>query len=148
MTSIKINIPLWLLDARFLWKSGKKFIFMNPFSLSYVPHSGSLSRSNTRSSPLFPTQVNLRASLPNRMLRHFERSMPQTHSPGHTIPLVGDLKGDPLDWMQCCFNAAYVDSASWGTCSLMWRLSISALDKAALDAFILPSRQGAQSRFQ
>jgi hypothetical protein len=58
----------------------------------------------------------------------------------------GDLKGDPLDWIQRYFDA-HVYSANWGTCSLLLRLPISALDKATLDPFTLPSRSGAQSGF-
>jgi hypothetical protein len=58
----------------------------------------------------------------------------------------GDLKGNPLDWMQRYFDA-HVYSANWGTCSLMLRLPLTALDKAVLDPFTLPSRCGAQSGF-
>jgi hypothetical protein len=58
----------------------------------------------------------------------------------------GDLKGDPLDWMQRYFDA-HVYSANWGACSLMLRLPLSALDKAVLDPFTQPSRCGVQSGF-
>lgn len=53
----------------------------------------------------------------------------------------GDLKGDPLDWMQRYFDA-HVYSANWGTCSLLLRLPVSALNKAELAPF-----SGAQSGF-
>ncbi|EIC28617.1 MULTISPECIES: hypothetical protein [Methylomicrobium] len=59
----------------------------------------------------------------------------------------GDLKGDPLDWVQRYFDA-HVYSASWGTCSLMLRLPLSALDKDMLDPFTQSSRCGAQSGFR
>ncbi|MGZ4960830.1 MAG: hypothetical protein ACXV7J_16440 [Methylomonas sp.] len=58
----------------------------------------------------------------------------------------GNLKGDPLDWMQRYFDA-HVYSANWGNCSLMLRLPLSALDKTLLDEFTCSSVCGAQSDF-
>ncbi len=58
----------------------------------------------------------------------------------------GNLKGDPLDWMQRYFDA-HVYSANWSNCSLMLRLSLSALDKGLLDAHTRKSVCGAQSDF-
>lgn len=46
----------------------------------------------------------------------------------------GDLKGDPLDWMQRYFDA-YVYSANWASCRFMLRLPKNAFDKSAIAAF-------------
>ncbi|WP_347988389.1 hypothetical protein [Methylomonas sp. AM2-LC] len=58
----------------------------------------------------------------------------------------GDLKGDPLDWMQRYFDA-HVYSANWGTCSLMLRLPVSTLDKEMLEHFTVSTRTWAQPCF-
>lgn len=58
----------------------------------------------------------------------------------------GDLKGDPLDWMQRYFDA-HVYSANWGSCRLLLRLPRGTLDAAALDDFTRPSQTGAESGF-
>lgn len=58
----------------------------------------------------------------------------------------GNLKGDPLDWMQRYFDA-HVYSTNCGSCSLMLRLPLSALDQATQEQFTLPSERGAQSNF-
>lgn len=58
----------------------------------------------------------------------------------------GDLKGDPLDWMRCYFDA-HVYSANWGSCRLMLRLPRSVLDKVVLDDFVQRSQTGARSGY-
>ncbi|MGZ0079226.1 hypothetical protein [Methylomonas sp. YC3] len=58
----------------------------------------------------------------------------------------GNLKGDPLDWMQRYFDA-HIYSANWGNCSLMLRLPLSALDKELLASYTRKSVCGAQSDF-
>ena len=50
----------------------------------------------------------------------------------------GDLKGDPLDWMQRYFDA-HVYFSNWGSASFMLRLPLAALDEAALADFLQPS---------
>lgn len=50
----------------------------------------------------------------------------------------GDLKGDPLDWMQRYFDA-HVYSANWGCCRLMLRLPRAVLEAAELAPFIAPA---------
>ena len=50
----------------------------------------------------------------------------------------GDLKGDPLDWMQRYFDA-HVYSANWGSCRPMLRLPRAALEAAELAPFIAPA---------
>jgi len=50
----------------------------------------------------------------------------------------GDLKGDPLDWMQRYFDA-HVYFANWGSCRFMLRLPLAALNEAALADFLQPS---------
>ncbi len=52
----------------------------------------------------------------------------------------GDLKGDPLDWMQRYFDA-HVYSANWGSCRLMLRLPRAALEAAELAPFIAPATE-------
>jgi len=52
----------------------------------------------------------------------------------------GDLKGDPLDWMRRYFDA-HVYYANWGSCSLLLRLPRATLEKAVLNAFVLPARR-------
>lgn len=58
----------------------------------------------------------------------------------------GDLKGEPLDWMQRYFDA-HVYSANWGSCRLLLRLPESALDKSMLDDCTRPSASGAAADF-
>ncbi len=58
----------------------------------------------------------------------------------------GDLKGDPLIWMRRYFDA-HIYSSSWGSCRLMLRLPLEALDGAALDDYLRPSQTGADSGF-
>lgn len=53
----------------------------------------------------------------------------------------GDLKGDPLDWMRRYFDA-HVYYANWGSCCLLLRLPRATLEKAVLDAFVLPAERG------
>lgn len=55
----------------------------------------------------------------------------------------GDLKGDPLDWMQRYFDA-HVYSANWGNCRLLLRLPRAALGEAMLAPFV--AARGAASR--
>lgn len=50
----------------------------------------------------------------------------------------GDLKGDPLDWMQRYFDA-HVYSTNWGCCRLMLRLPRAALEAGELAPFIAPA---------
>lgn len=50
----------------------------------------------------------------------------------------GDLKGDPLDWMQRYFDA-HVYFANWGSARCMLRLPLAALDEAVLADFLQPS---------
>jgi hypothetical protein len=50
----------------------------------------------------------------------------------------GDLKGDPLDWMERYFDA-HVYSANWGTCCLLLRLPIAAVDPEFFAEFTSPS---------
>jgi hypothetical protein len=58
----------------------------------------------------------------------------------------GDLKGDPLDWMERYFDA-HVYSANWGSCRLLLRLPRAALDKAVLADFTIRPRAGSRSQF-
>jgi hypothetical protein len=50
----------------------------------------------------------------------------------------GDLKGDPVEWMQHYFDA-HLYSANWGHCLLMLKLPVENLDKTMLDACLQPS---------
>jgi hypothetical protein len=58
----------------------------------------------------------------------------------------GNLKGDPLDWMQRYFDA-HVYSANWGSCSLMIRLPIPSLDSETLKQFTALSQTDTHSFF-
>ena len=58
----------------------------------------------------------------------------------------GNLKGEPVDWMQRYFDA-HVYSANWGSCNFMLRVPIAALDQKILAQFTVPSQTGAQSNF-
>ena len=46
----------------------------------------------------------------------------------------GNLKGEPVDWMQRYFDA-HVYSANWGSCNFMLRVPIAALDQKILAQF-------------
>lgn len=50
----------------------------------------------------------------------------------------GDLKGDPLDWMERYFDA-HLYSASWGNCHLLLRLPTAAIDREFFAKFSAPS---------
>lgn len=54
----------------------------------------------------------------------------------------GDLKGDPVEWMQRYFDA-HLYSANWGHCLLMLKLPAESLDKSILDACLTPSNNDA-----
>lgn len=56
----------------------------------------------------------------------------------------GNLKGDPLNWMQHYFDA-HVYSANWGSCCLMLRLPIFSLDTETLKLFTAASQTDGQS---
>lgn len=58
----------------------------------------------------------------------------------------GDLRGDPLDWMQRYFDA-HVYSANWGSCRLMLRLPRETLEAGLLAPFITPSASGTCTGF-
>lgn len=58
----------------------------------------------------------------------------------------GDLKGEPLDWMQRYFDA-HVYFSNWGSARCMLRLPRSALDEATLANFCQPSASGAASQY-
>ena len=58
----------------------------------------------------------------------------------------GDLKGDPLDWMQRYFDA-HVYSANWGSCRLMLRLPRNTLEADWLAPFVTPSASGTSTGF-
>ncbi len=58
----------------------------------------------------------------------------------------GDLKGDPLDWMQRYFDA-HVYSANWGSCRLMLRLPRETLEAGLLTPFVTPSASGTRMGF-
>lgn len=58
----------------------------------------------------------------------------------------GDLKGEPLDWMQRYFDA-HVYSANWGSCRLLLRLPADAVDQAMLEACSRPSVSDVSSDF-
>lgn len=58
----------------------------------------------------------------------------------------GDLKGDPLDWMQRYFDA-HVYSANWGSCYLMLRVPYGAIDPEILADFTRRSESGTRSGF-
>jgi hypothetical protein len=59
----------------------------------------------------------------------------------------GDLKGDPLAWMQRYFDA-HVYSANWGQCRLMLRLPVSSLDRSMLDACVRRRAGRTSPRFE
>lgn len=50
----------------------------------------------------------------------------------------GDLRGDPMEWMQRYFDA-HLYSANWGHCLLMLKLPAACLDKTMLDACLQPA---------
>lgn len=58
----------------------------------------------------------------------------------------GDLKGDPLDWMQRYFDA-HVYFANWGSARFMLRLPRTALEEAVLADFCRSSTSGAASGY-
>jgi hypothetical protein len=58
----------------------------------------------------------------------------------------GDLKGDVLDWMQHYFDA-HVYFANWGSCILMLRLPLFALDEGLLNLYTRKSACGAKPYF-
>lgn len=66
-----------------------------------------------------------------------QRSSRATISSSHFINEYhwGDLKGDPLDWMQRYFDA-HVYSANWGSCRWMLRLPRATLDATTLAPYI------------
>jgi hypothetical protein len=58
----------------------------------------------------------------------------------------GDLKGEPKDWMRRYFDA-HVYSANWGSCRLLLRLPLEALDKATLAPYVAAKGAVSQSAF-
>ncbi|QXP82689.1 hypothetical protein [Methylococcus sp. Mc7] len=58
----------------------------------------------------------------------------------------GDLKGDPLAWVERYFDA-HVYSANWGSCRLLLRLPRETFDEATLKEFTPPSPDGLDSAF-
>lgn len=56
----------------------------------------------------------------------------------------GDLKGDPLDWMERYFDA-HVYSANWGMCSLLLRLPMAAVNRTFFEEFTAPSAYGTRT---
>jgi len=76
------------------------------------------------------------------------RSSRATITPGSFINEYhwGDLKGDPLDWMQRYFDA-HVYSANWGSCRFLLRLPAESVDRAMLDACVQPPVEGGSSPY-
>jgi len=72
------------------------------------------------------------------------RSTRATITPGSFVNEYhwGDLKGDPLDWMQRYFDA-HVYFANWGSA----RLPLAALDEAVLADFLQPSVAAADTGY-
>lgn len=68
------------------------------------------------------------------------RSTRATITPGSFVNEYhwGNLKGDPLDWMQRYFDA-HVYFSNWGHVRFMLRLPLAALDEAVLADFLQPS---------
>jgi len=56
----------------------------------------------------------------------------------------GDLKGDPLDWMERYFDA-HLYSASWGNCQLLLRLPMTAISREFFSDFSAPSAYGMEA---
>lgn len=56
----------------------------------------------------------------------------------------GDLKGDPVDWMNRYFDA-HVYSANWGSCRLLLRLPRTAMEAEALAAYCGPPVSGTEA---
>ncbi|MCX7258063.1 MAG: hypothetical protein NTZ64_15460 [Polaromonas sp.] len=76
------------------------------------------------------------------------RSTRATITPGSFVNEYhwGDLKGDPLDWMQRYFDA-HVYFANWGSARFMLRLPLAALDEAVLADFLQPSVAAADTGY-